>query len=160
MCEKRNTNTIPVMADLQLPKKLILEPLVKVHVVKQLVSCQSHCIVYCGQNNHNSQKIIIIWSQKHWECQTSKSAVNKNNMSSRSLVTAPFKKKIMVLKWTRKHFDFIIIIITLLQVVTLQVIVVFSHFRILWLESLLTLGTFKRKLLNFCPYRGFRVKCF
>lgn len=44
---------IPVMADLKFSEKLILEPLVEVHVVKQLVSCQSYCIIYCRQNNHN-----------------------------------------------------------------------------------------------------------
>lgn len=60
MCECFKGNAtlaaIPVMADLQLSKKLILEPLVKVHIVKELIGCQSHCIVNCGQNNHKSKK--------------------------------------------------------------------------------------------------------
>jgi len=41
------SNTIPVMVDLQFSEKLILEPLVKVHIVKQFISCQSHRIVNC-----------------------------------------------------------------------------------------------------------------
>lgn len=69
MCECFKGNAtlaaIPVMVDLQLSKKLILEPLVKVHIVKQLIGCQSHCIVNCGQNNHNtSQKNVIVYYQR------------------------------------------------------------------------------------------------
>lgn len=36
---EKTLNRIPVMADLKLSKKLILEPLVKVHIVKQFVGC-------------------------------------------------------------------------------------------------------------------------
>lgn len=50
---------VPVVVDLQLPKKLILEPLVKVHIVKQLVRRQPHCIVHCRAKKHIRQKMII-----------------------------------------------------------------------------------------------------
>lgn len=51
-----NINTIPVVTDLQFSKKLVLEPLVEVHVVKQLIRCKTHCIVYCRQYNHSQSK--------------------------------------------------------------------------------------------------------
>lgn len=51
-----NIDMIPVVTNLQFSKKLILEPLVEVHVVKQLIRCKTHCIVYCGQYNQSQSK--------------------------------------------------------------------------------------------------------
>lgn len=47
------------MADLQLSEKLVLKPLVKVDVVKQLIRCQSHRIVHCGQEKCQRHLVTV-----------------------------------------------------------------------------------------------------